>query len=97
MEEVLGHPLKQLMIVVLRRACDLDAILPGDPQALGGVWPAILSELAERGLNATVHIGCRKTASGRRAGFDPRPRCPSWHSRINRQRLVLAGSAGRPA
>ena len=56
MEEVLEHPLKQLMIVVMRRAGDLDAILRGDPQALGG-WPAILSELAERGVNATVHIG----------------------------------------
>lgn len=34
MEEVLEHPLMQLMIVVLCRAGDLEAILRGDLQAL---------------------------------------------------------------
>ena len=56
MEEVLGQPLKQLMIVVLRRAGHVDAILRRDPKRRV-FWTAILSELAERGVNATVHNG----------------------------------------
>lgn len=54
MEEVLEHPLMQLMIVVLCRAGDLEAILRGDTASAEFFWPAILSEIAERRVNATV-------------------------------------------